>query len=81
MQAIVLPHASLRRPIRGTDGPTLEDVLARGALEAGRVVKIARQIAAAMEIPYKFLTQILANLFRDQYRRIQPETGLESGIR
>jgi len=27
-----------------------------------------------------WLTQILANLFRDQYRRIQPETGLESEL-
>ncbi len=25
-----------------------------------------------------WLTQILANLYRDQYRRIQPETGLDS---
>lgn len=27
-----------------------------------------------------WLTQILANLYRDQYRRIQPETGLESDL-
>ena len=27
-----------------------------------------------------WLTQILANLYRDQFRRIQPETGLEADI-
>ena len=27
-----------------------------------------------------WLTQILANLYRDQYRRIQPDTGLEAEI-